>query len=116
MSFQELYSYIDLLWIPLGLLVAHKGQKVFVCGYFLMCFAMLRLQLELMNAISFPKGIIGLMIYDLFDRGILTYGVFGVLYLVLTVFSPGPLKVVFMAFSISLFIAALVVSTIVMVL
>ena len=107
-------QWLDLIWLPLGLLVVRPHQRLWVAGFFGTCMVMMRMQIELMAATGFSGGFMGLLEYNATERGLAVYSVFYVIYLVLVLFSPyarGPLLI---AASISVFFAALFTSMIVM--
>ncbi len=109
-------QWIDLVWLPVGLFVVHKGHRLLAGGYFIACALMLRLQVELMQSIGYPTGILTLMKSDLFIRGIVVYAVFNAGYLLIAYFSPGSDKTVFLAASLTIFFSAMFSSTIIMLL
>lgn len=113
---EQVYPYIDALWIPLALLVVHRHQRFFVLGFLLACMFMMRLLIELVESTGYPRGIIGLLDAPLFARGLAVYSFFYALYLLLSYLSPGSFKVVLMAASITLFFAATICAAIVMIL
>lgn len=113
---QTLYHYMDLLWIPVALLLMEKGKRLFTCGFVLSCALLLRLQVELMESIGFHKGFFGLLKGDVFSRGLIVYGLFTLIFLLLAYFSPGSDKNIHIAASITIFFAAFCISTLVMVL
>lgn len=106
-----LYSWPDLLWLLMILLVLHKGQRLIAIGFVLSGMLMLRLQVELMQEIGYPNGILNILNNDLFHRGLITYSAFYLFYILIMYFSPGSLKSVKVAASISIFFVALCVST-----
>lgn len=107
---QTLYQWIDLLWIPAALLTMEKGKKIFTCIFIFFCITLLRLQLELMAALGFPQGFLGLIEMGVYERGLISYGLFILLFLVLAYFSPGADKNIHIAASITILIAAFCVS------
>lgn len=111
-----LYQWIDLLWIPIALLTMERGKKIFTCGYILSCILLLRLQVEMMEKIGYPRGLLGWMESPVFMRGLIAYSGFIALFLVLAYFSPGANKHIHIAASITMLIAAFCVSAIIMVL
>lgn len=108
---QTLFSYIDLLWVPVAALCAHGAQKIKAVFFVLICAGMLRLQVQFMNEMGFPEGIFKLWALPLFTRGLLTYSVFILFFMVLTYYSPRVNGFVYLAASISVFFAAFCVST-----
>ena len=111
-----IYQWLDLIWIPIGLFVVKKEQRLWVLGFFSGCMLMMRMQVELMNATNYPTGFINLMSSTAFDRGLVIYSVFYVLYLTLAHYSPNARGPVFVAASISIFFMAFFTSSIIMVL
>ncbi len=111
-----IYEWIDLLWIPLVLVVVHRRHWVFAIGFVLACALMLRLQTDFLVSMGYETGIVPWLSSDVFDRGLIVYSIFTGLYLLLSAFSPGSFASVFLGASISIFMAAMTVSTIVMVL
>ena len=112
MSF--ILQYIDLLWLPLGLLAMHKQHRCWAIGFFIGCMLMMRLQAELMVSTGYDNGFLGLFEMGAHRRGQNTYSIFYVIYIALAVYSPGTKGPIFMAASISIFFAALFTSMIVM--
>lgn len=111
-----IYQWIDLVWIPIALLVAHKPHRLLTAGLILICALSLRLQVELMDSIGFDTGILSFMNTPLFQRGIMVYGFVIALFLVLAYFSPRTSKMVFFAAGLSIYILAVCLSTIIMIL
>jgi hypothetical protein len=113
---QTLYHWIDLFWIPVALLTMEKGKRLFTVGFILSCVLLLRLQVELMQHIGFPRGIFGVMESSIYARGLITYGAFITLFMLMAYYSKGVDKSIHIAASITMMIAALCVSALVMVL
>lgn len=113
MSF--ILQYIDLFWLPLGLLAVHKEQRGWALGFFVGCMMMMRMQVELILSTGYEKGFLGVFETAIHQRGQITYSLFYVLYIVLAVYSPNTKGAIFMAASISMFFTAMLVSTIVMI-
>ncbi len=109
------FQWIDLLWIPIVLLGLHKEQKVCAVVFVLACVVLLRFQVELMQQIGYPNGILPLLETPLFVRGLISYSVFTVLFILISRLSPGTNKHVYVAASITLFFAAFFVSSIAMI-
>jgi mannose/fructose/N-acetylgalactosamine-specific phosphotransferase system component IID len=110
-----LFNHIDLLWVPVALCL-HKGQWVKAILFVLMCAFVMRLQIELMQSIGYGKGFFHLMEASLYIRGLVTYSVFILGFFVLSSFSPRTDSFVYIAASITIFITAFCVSSLVMVL
>lgn len=113
---QSLYAWIDLLWVPIALLTMERGKKIFTCGFVLSCSLLLRLQVELLQQLGYPRGFLGLVETSIFTRGLVTYAAFIALFLILAYYSPGSDKTVHLAASITILIIAFCVSLFVMVL
>ncbi len=110
------YQWMDVIWLPLGLFIATKGQRWLVSAFFITCMIMMRLQVEVMQSINYPNGFAGLLSSGAFERGMVTYSLFYVIYLILVYFSPNSRGVIFFAASISIFFMAFFISSMVMLL
>jgi len=113
---QTLCQWLDLVWIPIALLTMEKGKRIFTCLFIGGCVLLLRLQVQLLQEIGFPKGFLGLMDTPLLMRGQITYSVFIMLFMVLAYFSKGTDHSVHIAASITIMLASFCVSMLVMVL
>lgn len=111
-----LFNHIDLLWVPVALLCLHKGQRLKASLFVLMCAFVMRLQIELMESIGYGRGFFGFINTPLYVRGLITYSVFILGLFILSHFSPKTDSFVYIAASITIFIAAFCVSSLVMVL
>lgn len=116
MEFQTLIQYADLLWIPVALLVVERRAWLVTCGFVLACALLLRLQVQLLEQIGFPGGLTGMIDMPVLHRGMITYSVFILIYLVLAYFSKGTSRTIHLAASIATMITALCVSSVIMVL
>lgn len=113
---QTLFAWIDMVWVPVAFFAAHKGHRIHAVAFALACVLALRFQIELMNEIGFPRGIFKVMDTPLFTRGIVVYGVFVVLFLLMARFSKGADTFIYIAAAITVFIAAFCISSLGMVL
>lgn len=113
---QTAFDWIDLLWVPVALLTMERGKKIFTCLFVLSCSLLLRLQVELLQQMHYPRGIIGLMKTDVFTRGLVAYGAAIALFLVLAHYSKGGDKNVHIAASITILIGVFCLSSVIMVL
>lgn len=111
-----LFNYIDLLWVPVALLCLHKGQRLKAALFVLACAFVMRLQIELMQSIGYGNGFFRLIDTPLYIRGLVTYSVFILGLFILSHFSPKTDSFVYIAASITIFIAAFCVSSLIMVL
>lgn len=116
MEFQSLIQYADFLWIPVILLVLERRAWLVTCGFVLACALLLRLQVQLLAEIGFPRGITGMIDMPVFQRGLITYSVFILVYLLLAYFSKGTSRTIHLAASIATMVTALCVSSVIMVL
>lgn len=110
------YQWIDALWIPVLLLSTHGMNRLLAAGFVCAGMLMMRLQVELMESIGYPNGILQLLKIPLFERGLIIYSVFYLLYAIMAHYSPGATKVIVLASSITMLFSALLVSSIAMVL
>ena len=111
-----LIQYIDFIWLPIALFVVHKEQRIMTGAFFLSCFLMLRLQVEMMVSLGYPTGILPLITWPVLYTGFVVYTVFYLAYLAMAYWSPGSHKHIFLAASISIFFAAIAVSMVIMLL
>lgn len=111
-----IFNYIDLIWVPVALVALHKGHRLLGALFAASCSFVMRLQIELMQAIGHGNGFFHWMHTGLYLRGLITYGVFILLFFMLAHFSPRTDRFVFVAASITIFILAFCVSSAIMVL
>ena len=107
-------QYIDLLWLPVGVIILHKHHRLWAAGFFASCMFVMRLQVELLVSTGYPTGFLPVFDMDAHTRGKITYSVFYIIYIALALYSPGTRGTIFMAATISMFFVALCVSMIVM--
>lgn len=110
-----LYQWIDLLWIPVGLVTVHKGQRLLTTGFILVCILTLRTQIELMGSIDRDGGLLGFWNAGLYERGLVIYGFLIALFLILAHFSRNTKGVIFLAASLSIYILGFCVSMLAMI-
>lgn len=106
-----LYPWADALWLLVVLFALHARHRIIAVFFILGGMVMMRMQVELMEVIGYPTGILNILDSHAFDRGLMTYSVFYLLYTLLMYFSAGSLRVVSVAASISIFFMALFTST-----
>lgn len=111
-----IYQWIDLLWLPLSWFVVHKHQRFMTLGFLLTGILTMRTQIEIMESIGYPTGILPLLHSGLYERGLVTYGVIFGLFLLLAHFSKKTASIVFFAATLSIYIFSLCASMIVMLL
>ncbi|AGH99016.1 hypothetical protein [Micavibrio aeruginosavorus] len=110
-----LYQWIDLIWIPIAMVVVHRGQVLKSLAFILACILTLRTQIEIMTSIGKPNGILGWLDMGLYERGLIIYGLLIGVFLVLAHFSPHTRGVIFLAATLSLYVMGLCVSMLAMV-
>lgn len=108
--------WVDVIWLPLAWFVVNKEQRWLALGTIAGCMVMMRLEAELIESTGFSHGMLPFLDSPVYDRGLVVYSVFYVLYLILAYYSPGSRSWVFTAASISIFFMASIVSIFVMVL
>lgn len=112
MSF--ILNWIDLIWLPIGLVALRKQHRAWGAAFFIACMIMMRLQVELIQSTGFENGFTGFVQMDVHVRGQIVYTLFYILYIVLAVYSPGTKGTIFMAATLSLFFGAMLTSMVVM--
>ena len=112
---QLIYQWIDLLWFPLAWFAVHKGQRWITFVFLAACSLMLRMQAELMSDIDRSHGILQFLGGDAFQRGLFVYGLFIMVFLVLTHYSPNTRGFIMIGAALSMFIMAFIASMIIMV-
>ena len=101
------YQWIDCLWLPISLFMVPRGKRLMVLAFIIACILTLRTQIELMNGIGHPNGILGLMPgLGLYERGLIVYGLLIGLFLILAKFSPKSSAMVFLAVIITIYLFA----------
>ncbi len=108
------YQWLDLIWLPIALTVAHPGHRLLAAGFVLTCALSLRLQTEIMYEFGYPFGFLGLSGAPVFTRGLVVYGIICALFLILAYFSRLTDKAIFLAAGLSTYIFALCISMTVM--
>ena len=116
MEYINFMDWIDLAWVPLALIALRKGQRFKGVMFVLSCIFSLRLQIELMEEIGYPDGILPFVDYPPLFRGFITYGAFIAVFLILSHISREKDPYVFIAAAITVFIAAFCVSSFILVL
>ena len=111
----HILEWIDLIWLPLGLLAVHKQHRLWAIGFFICSMVMMRMQVEFIESTGYANGFTGLIDMDVHSRGQLTYSLFYMAYIALAIYSPGTKGTIFMAATISIFFTAMFVSSFVMV-
>lgn len=110
-----LYQWIDLLWLPVGVVAVHKGQRLKTAIFMVVCILTLRAQVELMESIGRVHGFTGFWNWDAYQRGLLVYGIVFALFLLLAYFSPHTKGIVFFAATLTIYIFSFCASMLAMV-
>lgn len=105
----------DLLWIPVAMLIVHKGQRIKALFFILICVAALRLQMGIMASTGYNYGFSGWFEMTSFNRGLIVYSVFIAAYLLLSYLSPFTRGAIYLAASLSIFFMAFIVSSFLMI-
>jgi hypothetical protein len=111
-----LLNWLDLLWIPAAFMLLPLRQALKMTLLILSCVFTLRLQIELMEQIGYPYGILSLLDFPQLWRGYVVYGGFITLFFVLSKFSKNVSAYVFIAASLTFYFAAFFTSSVVMML
>ena len=109
-------NYIDLIWLPIALFIVHKEQRIITAAFFVSCFIMMRLQIEMMLSIGYPNGFLPLLKFSVQNTALVVYMFFYIAYIAVTYWSKGTNKHILLAASISIFFAAMLTSMVIMVL
>ena len=107
-------DWLLLIWIPVSVLIVHKGQRLKVAGFVIVLSILLRLQVELMQSTGFAKGFTGLIDMSLEKRGLIVHSIFIALFLLLSYLSPNTKGAIYLAASLSLFFMSFFLSSIFM--
>lgn len=111
-----LLQYIDFIWLPIALLIVHKEQRLVTAAFFISCFLMMRLQIEMMVSVGYPTGILPFITWPVRDTSMAVYMLFYIAYIALAYWSPNTNKHIFLAASISIFFGAMLTSMVIMLL
>jgi hypothetical protein len=110
------WEWLDAAWSPIALILVHKGQRLKACAFIAVCMMVMRLQIQIFDQMGFAKGITGFIDWPLIFRGYGVYGVFILLFIILSYFSPFTRGAIYLAASLSIFFMAFTVSSIVLIL
>lgn len=109
-------DWMDLFWVPMAIVAAHKGQRGKTVLFVLACVLALRLQVELLTEIGYPTGIFPFLDFSLLQRGFVIYGAFIAVFLSMLHLSREKDPYIYIAAAITVFTVAFCVSSAVMVL
>jgi hypothetical protein len=110
------YYWIDVIWLPIAFFLVHKKHRWWSIGFVVSCMVFMRLQVELMEFIGYPNGILKLISADVNARMLMVYSIFYMLFLIMAHYSPKTEGVVFMGACLGIFFMLFVVSSLIMVL
>lgn len=111
-----IYDYIGLVWIPVGLVMAHRPHRWLMTAFVVTCLLTLRLQVELMDSTGHPTGFLPIMSSDVYIRGLILYSAVFTLFMILARFSPKTQPTIFFAAALSVYILAFCSSMLLMIL
>jgi hypothetical protein len=107
-------DWLLLIWIPVSVLIVHKGQRLKIGAFIIVISILLRLQVELVQSTGFAKGFTGLIDMSLEKRGLIVHSIFIALFLLLSYLSPNTKGAIYLAASLSLFFMSFFLSSIFM--
>lgn len=109
-------QYIDAIWLPIVFFIAHKDHRRTAVLFVLGCMFLMRMQVELMISIGYPRGILNFSETDVFSRGILIYSLSYIIYIIFLHFSAKSDKSIMLASSLGAFFMVFFLSSVVMLL
>ncbi len=109
-----LHEWLDVVWVGIAPLILHRGQRLKAMIFALLCVIVLRLQVESLEQVGVRHGLSGLFHWPLLTRGFVVYGIFNLVYLILSRLSPATRGPIYLAATLSIFFMAFVASTIVL--
>lgn len=112
----NIYHYIDFVWLPVTFLVVHKGHRLLALAFVLTTLVTFRIQVELMEWTGYGTGFLPIMESSIFARGMVIYSVIIMFFLLLAHYSPNTKQIVFFAASLSIYILAFCLSMLLMIL
>ena len=110
----NIYDYIDIIWLPVIVFVVHKHQRWLAFAFVLTCLLTFRAQVELMEMTGYDTGFLPFMQSHIQPRGLIVYSVIFCLYTALAYFSPRSQKIIFFAASLTIYIFSFCVSMLLM--
>ncbi|MEM6812266.1 MAG: hypothetical protein AAF549_07345 [Pseudomonadota bacterium] len=103
--------WLDLLWLPVVFIFLTKRYWLKATLLIISCIFTLRMQVELMESIGYPTGILPFLDIHALFRGYIVYGLFIFAFIALSIFSKYENGYVYLAASISLYFASFILST-----
>ncbi len=114
--FQIIYSWIDVIWLPIIFFGVHKNHKWWALGFGVSSIIITHLITETMVYIGHERGIMGLLDWHAQTRATVVSSFYYCLFLILAHFSKNTQGVVFMAACLSIFFMIFVTTSLVMLL
>jgi hypothetical protein len=114
--FDSIIPYLDIVWLPVAYVLVPKKKRWLSIGCILFCMLLMRMQVEFFVYGGYAYGILPILDYHIFIRGLFIYSLIYIAYIAFARLSPMTNKSLFLAASISVFFLALLVSTVLMVL
>ncbi len=114
--FASLYSWIDIIWLPVIFWGVHKKHRWWALGFGVSCLIITHLLTETMVYIGREQGIMGLLDLHVHTRSVLVSSFYYTIFLIVAHFSKDTEGVVFMAACLSFFFMIFVTTSIVMLL
>lgn len=109
-------QWVDSLWLLIALIIAGRKQKILSFAFILSCMAMMRLQVEMLGSMGFPHGVLSILPYHIFWRGLVVYSIIYALYFLFIKVSPGSKGSLLLASALTLFFGGFFISSFIMIL
>lgn len=103
--------YIDFIWLPIALLTVPRGRRIIAVFFLIATMIMMRLQVELLEFIGYPYGILTLIDWSVFLRASFVYNAFNAGFIIFLCLSKEANTPLVMAAAMSAFFTLLTVST-----
>ena len=114
--FDVIYSWIDVIWLPIVYFGAYKQHRWWSIGLILFSMTLIRLLAEIMTYSGYNNGIMGFLEANVHTRGIIVSSFFYILFMILSYYSKDTKGAAFMAACLSIFFMIFVSSSIAMIL
>ena len=114
--FHFIYLWIDILWLPIAFFTVHKKHRWWAAGLIISCMIMMRLQIEIMEQIGHPNGILPIIESHVNLRALFVYSFFYILFIAMAHYSPKTDGIIFMGACLTIFFMVFVVSSFIMLL
>jgi len=114
--FSFIYSWIDVIWLPVMYFAVHKQHRWWSLGFVLSSMILIRLLAEMMIHGGYDNGVLGFLDSHVHIRGIVVSSFFYVLFMILAHYSQETRGAIFLAACLSIFFMIFVSVSIVMLL